>query len=452
MKAKLTAKQKEELRERIFSGLETQTEMSKDYDILPSTVSYYATKWGCSSKLVHKRPLTWNSSKIDKFLVNNNSTIKRVSQNIINVKHPLVWQCSLCMHSWKQTFENLRRNIEKSPYGCNACGRNEYSIYHNFLDDLTPLSTYFMGAYFSRGTYKLKSKGELNYIQISSDEKGKLERLSSVIFSTYPVIEERGGYKIRIKSKRFYEKLLEYNAIQKDHIPKIIPQSLKAHFIRGYVDFKGYFEKNIYPTEREHNKQQGCRFSISGKVEFMKELQEEYKEHVSHKYNLDNSKRLKKVKGYLQIRKKKNSNHSELHLNGVQNPFYFMEWIYNSEIVPLKYVSGSHYNTFLFLKQQKQQKDETRKYLNHKSQQYRKLKTKCNKLPTLTQMAKKYDVTFDQVKKISTKKSVAIPIEIKERIEKELLQKKRIQKIMNEIVTRVEHKTGMKKETFKRLK
>jgi len=451
MNVKLTEKELKDIKERIFAGKENLSAIAKSHDIRPSTVSYYARKWGGSARFFSKKPLIWNAAKIDKFLIEHNSTIRRISQNIINVKHPLWWQCSLCLHSWEQTFDSISKRIQSSPYGCDACGKNEYSVYNHFLDGLTPISAYFMGVYFAKGTYNMTPKGMFSNIQISSKDKDKLERLSNIIFSTYPVEKNGNIYRIRIKSKQFYDKLLEYNALQKNHIPKIIPPNLVTHFIRGYVDFTGHFNVT-YPEETiGHVHNYGCRFNLSGNVKFMTELQKEYKKYVSDKYRTNKrytaSTRTTEVQGYLQIghnSKKK----AELHLSGLYNPFCFMEWLYNSEIVPLKYVSGSRYNTFLFLKQQVNQKNETKDYINKKSKQYKELRKEWHKSLTFTQISKKYGITFDQVKKISTKESASVNPEVKAEILEKLNRKRHLQKLMNEIITRVEHKTGMKKSTF----
>jgi len=433
---KLTPEQKEEIKTKILDGKQNYSDIAKEYNVCSTTISNYAAKLGVSRRIIGGNPILWNAAKIDKFMCDKNSTIRRVSQNIRNVKVELEWQCSLCMYSWKQTFDSLRK---KSPYGCDACGKNKYSVYHAFLDTINPLSAYFMGVYFAHGSTTFTNTKNFSTLRITSVDKEKLERLSELIFSTYPVKPQKseGGYRIDIKSKRFYDKLLEYNALSKNGIPKSIPPEFIPHFVRGYVDFTGYFEEHL-----EIKCSSAHRFNISGDIDFIKQVQTHYIKH--------NQKKGKTQTGYLQVRKEKNPKIAELHIAGSYNPYYFMEWLYNSEIIPLKYVSGSRYNTFLFLKHEIRQKEEMKKYITSERDRFLYLRKKRHESFTFTKIAKKYGVSFRQVKKISIKVRPKVTWKIQQKIKKDIKENNNLLAEMEEIITRVHEKTGMKPDTFKR--
>lgn len=424
---KISSRLKMKIIRRILKG-ESYSSIARDYNVSSSFICLMGREMGLMKN--PKIPLKWTPEAIDSFLVSRGSTIRRVSTDIINCHVPMTWKCNLCGHQWSSNFDGIRSRKELK--GCQECGRNPYTVFHDFLETLNPLSVYFIGVYMAVGKVKA------NTISIHSRDKGKLEKIASLISCTYPIkTYTRSGalsptYYLEFHSSKIAKQLASYKKYFNDkNIPKnLMGKDFITHFLRGYIDFHAYVE---YFKCKGYNDKifDNLRLTICGSLNFLTQLQSLYKKYGA----LDDKKRA----GY--IRKNK----GEFYITGGDSTFYFMRWIYNSEVNPLRYVSNSMYDSYMRVKERYCQERDKKLYIIGKREEYHKLSQEFHKYSTFSLIGSQNNVSMRQVAAIAKGRIPSLPVELVNKISIAINKRKQLKKQMKEIKTRVFNKAGIKR-------
>jgi transcriptional regulator with XRE-family HTH domain/DNA-directed RNA polymerase subunit RPC12/RpoP len=363
--SKIPKEDRPKIEKRILNG-ESYSEIAREYGVRPSTVGFLGRSMGIM-RLPH-RPKKWNALEIDQFLIENNSTIQRISPDAAHVKIKMKWKCTLCGHTWDRTFDDLRK--ESRLIGCPDCKYDEYTVNHWFLDEMNPSVAYFLGAFAARGYLNKASSSNLI---LFTGEEDKLERVRDLISSTKPI---REGH-LSFSSRRMSDKLFKYNMEDKG-IPKEIPSDLIPAFILGYFTFQGYVEYGI-------NADTGVRVNITGPVKLISDIAKKVKDEFDI--------------GWLQQRKNK-LNRAELHILGVEAPYEFLKWISSNKWnVGNLTLDGDKGYCFKFIQGIVQQKEQRRNEIVLAAKQYSDLSLKISKFRR-GRLAEKYGVSRGTVKKI----------------------------------------------------
>jgi hypothetical protein len=419
----LTIKQKMTAIRRILKG-DSYSEIARDLNVTSSYIGLMGQEMGISKMPQRKHTLKWTAEAIDNFLITNKSTIRRASSNIKHCKTTMTWKCTLCNHQWEQKFDTIRRsNLQ----GCINCGRNPYTVFHDFLDTLTPISAYFMGVYVANGLIKG------NEVSISSKDKIKLEKIANLISCTFPIKEKQWciaknpTYYLKFKSTKIAQKLANIKTTIHDRkIPKDIDAALLPHFLRGYIDFKGYVVNYMSALKTPQ-----ARLTIYGHLDFLKDFQACYKNFPAPDQ--------KERNGF--IRK----NNCEFYIVGAESIYYFMDWIYNSEVNPLRYVSNSMYQSYINVKENFNQIRDKQLYIMDKRNEYKQLQNQFHESLTFCSMCKRYNITMDQIKGISTGRRIPrLPMQTIREVSEAITKRKQLKKQLKELQTRMYNKTGVK--------
>ena len=208
--------------------------------------------------------------------------------------------------------------------------------------------------------------------------------------------------------------------------PKNISKYFKD-FLRGYTDFKGFYSNEKYSAHR---------VLLTGDVKFLRSVKRRYANRLSglRKFALRPPETIKC--GHIDEDKK------EYLICGIYPAYHFMEWVYNSDINPLRYVSGSRYNAYLDLKEKVSQIESREKYVKTKLGDYEDLQKEFRQTLTFNKIASKYNITYDQVKKISTNVSADVSEDTKILVRSEINRRRLVKKMMKELKTRTRHKSG----------
>jgi len=428
VKTILSHKDKSRIINRILSG-EKYSPISRDYKVGISTIAIIGHNLGIiKQNTTHQK--VWSISAIDRFLLEHDSTIQRLSMAIRHVKTTAEWKCSLCGHTWHQSFDTVRRRVESTGgKGCSECGYDEYTVYHDFLQNqLSPKSAYFVGVFFAKGV-----TGSNNVIKITCREKKKLKKIKDLLACTYPLKYNETSYVLKFKSKKIATvlNLLKKNVTR--GIPKAINKDneLFSHFLRGYIDFKGYVNYIDAKTPR---------LTISGNHVFLKNIQDKYKQ-ITEASSIDGKKR----EGCLRKPKK------ELYITGLESSYHFMNWIYNSEVNPMRYISNSKYDTFLELKDKFYEKQERIDYIKTNQLVYHNFQKELRKLNGKA-LAKKHKVKPSDIHKIIKEPSKMRQYYSKKLIDNILdscIRKKEIEREMKSIMVKVCERAGMTPSAFR---
>jgi len=419
-----------EVVKKILKG-DSYSSIAKEFEIGHSTVSYMAHNMGIRRSSYVPSIKKWTSEEVDKFLLANQSSIRRVSK-VCHSRTPTTWKCSLCNYEWKQTFSSIqtRMKIGYSLQGCPDCGYNEFTVYHDFLNKMNHYAAYFVGVYMARG----KMNG--NSITISSKNKDKLEKIAELMACTYPIRSKcykkdaNKTYYLTFQSTKIAQKLPGKKTMANVSLPNGVGGKFFTDFLRGYTDFKGFFEYYTGPKYKVPLH----RMTITGKTEFLTLIQNRYVRHLNTRKNLYGK---ETKQGTV------NSTKKEYGLVGVYSAYYYMDWVYNSAVNPLRYMADSKYNAYLFLKEEVAQRQSRKKYIKGKQKRFNELMKEFHKTLTFEKIKEKYAVTRDQVKKISVGKSTSVPPETKEQILAEINQRRQLLKLVRELKTRVKHKAGI---------
>lgn len=148
---------------------------------------------------------------------------------------------------------------------------------------------YFLGLIFADGS--LNDKLKTLQISLVSEDSNVLELFNSLIYKNRPIrtithknIKHRDQNQVTVTSKLFYNDLLKYNLSQnKSRYGKwvnieLIPQNLRIHFIRGYMDGDGC----IYI----HKVKKAPLLTFNGHTNFIVELQKIIKQNIKSKGNI----------------------------------------------------------------------------------------------------------------------------------------------------------------------
>lgn len=117
----------------------------------------------------------------------------------------------------------------------------------------TPEKAYWLGFIYADGYIRSNADGsnKMFGLALSSNDKQHLEKLNNTLASTYPIKEyapSKGSYsknsyvRLQIFGERIYENLLSHGVFPNKTLvlkPPDIDDSLKVHFIRGYIDGDG---------------------------------------------------------------------------------------------------------------------------------------------------------------------------------------------------------------------
>ena len=424
MRRKLSVKDTVAIVKRILAG-EDYVAIAKDFKVTHSMVSFIGQDLGLVRRNSRQKHLKWDARSIDAFLFQHNSTIRRISTSIMNCRTYMTWRCTLCGNQWEQTFGEIKSRIEKRPdsaKGCPDCGQNEFTVYHDFLDKVNSYNAYFIGAFMARGR-KLKP----NKIAITSNDREQLEKLADLIACTYPVKEVKGTKKVKTFILEFRSTKIASKLPKGRKYPTNIRKYIKD-FLRGYTDFKGYYE---YKPDGDES---GCPHSINifGDTKMLEMIKGKYEQYYAKS-------KFKDTKLNSVIR----PSYKRYQIRGLEACYVYMEWIYNSKINPLRYIARSKFNTYLELKEKVNQKKILQKYMTQTQKDFKQLKSEFRKTLTYTQIAKKYKLSIDQIKGIAVRCPESINKDLKKEIQEAIEKRRHTKKHMNELKTRFKNKTGI---------
>jgi len=335
---KITPIKEKNIMKQILEG-HPYAKIAKKYKVCTSTIQRTAAQ-NHLRRQIPKSQKKWTLQNIDKFLLDNNSTIRRNSIEVINTRIPIEFKCLLCGDNWKQSFDSLKR--KKNLQGCSNCGNNPHTLYHDILNTIDPYSAYFLGTVTAKGCIKGKT------ISFSSPNKAKLTKLAKTMSATYPItIDPHNKYitsnlkpvfKLTIQSPKIIQKLKELK-VDKSSIPKCIPKIYMHDFIRGYFDFTGYVEILTHANKIKPPKE-SMRVNICGNQILVNQIQSQFKKCANKKTAWG--------KGYLTQKSREGlGNRAELHYNGARSANAFLSWLYNTSPNTLKYVDDEKYKAYI---------------------------------------------------------------------------------------------------------
>lgn len=438
MKSKISSEQREIIKKRILKG-ESYSSIAREYSVTISTIGIMGLMMGLVRKQNRKKK--WTSSLIDATLIKMGSTVRRADTNLGNCKIPMNWKCTLCNHEWTTAWEHIERRILTKPHGCQECGLDSYTVYHDFLNELNPHSVYFLGAFYARGVLpksrylKLKKR-----IRLLHKDKVVLENIKCLISSNHPITQvnrnSKTSYCLQFKSSKMASKIIEYRINNRKKFPSVITPKLFPHFLRGYFDFAGYFEN----FEGRNYDMQSARVNIHACEEFTKKIQEEYMK-INH--NAD---------GYItQKEKEKKYNVAEFHVIGLESVYKFADWIYNTQALPVKYVSGKKYNFYIHLKQKFLGGVERRNTISNNAVKMKELQGELNNR-TFKKIAQRHKISPEAVSRLCRNENYSFngygftPKQIQEmaaKIKEELRCRKELRRQLRETQTKLEVATGI---------
>ena len=394
------------------------------------------------------RQKVWTGEVIDKFLTSNGSTIKRVTKQFKNVKSRIRWGCGLCGNEWIGTFDGIYRKVlrGKIPKGCPHCGWTEETVYHDFLDEISHRSAYFLGIFRARGSFTKNTvitSVKDGQIVITSDSLDKMEKIQRLISSNCKVKEKGDSFKIEIYSPKMLQKLKEYKALVNGKKPKSIPKVIRDNpkffpdFLRGYFDCVGYVE-----LLRNGDRLYDCRVNISVSHSFAKSIKHFYKVGAGNNKSL----------GYVTKRIINDNERTELHINGTYSSYKFLKWIYNSSVSPIKYMSHKNYNKFLELQAILTLRAERNRKVAELLRDYDNIRKEVKKRPTVKDFVKRYGVSDSQVRKVAQGKNTrGINKKAQQVIRDERGKVTRLKQDMNLIVQDAITRTHLTGDSFRSL-
>lgn len=440
---KLTKEQREALHNDILENPDkSYNSIAKEHGVSQPYVSTIARRLGMKPRVFEGLPeKKWTGEAIDKFLISQGSTIRRRTIKFQNVKSRIRWGCTLCNQEWMASFDYLLSRFREyqNLKGCPNCGYNNFTIYHDFLNELTPESAYFLGVFHARGTIKKnKSLRNIN-IEITSHSHENLNKLQSLMGGNIPVINiTENLYKLRIKSPQMLQKLREYGSVNSNYTkckgtPVVISKNKQffSDFLRGYMDCVGYVEI----LKQQKTNYTGARVSISASPLLIKDIKAFCKKEL----------KLKKTPGYVTERRE---GVTELHFTGNYLAYNFLKITYNSTVSPIKYMSTKNYNKFISIQHALIKRAERNKLVRDLADEYTELKKETKKYG-VPQIAKDHGVSINAVRKIGNNE---IPKRLKpEKVSQIMEAYQKFQDLKNE-ARKVEEKaitlTGVSKTTF----